>query len=114
MLSEITVAELGEKLRSEEKFILLDVREQDEFNHARITDARVNIAPMSKLARQGITALPEAVRAGDVPVYVICHHGVRSVQVTTWLIQQGFMHVVNVTGGIDEYARRVDSSVGLY
>ena len=50
----------------------------------------------------------------EIPVYVLCHHGNRSMQVTGWLIQQGFKNVINVSGGIDAYARAVDSSVGFY
>lgn len=114
MFPEITVTELSEKLKSEEKFILLDVRELDELNRAKITDPRLEVTPMSKLAQQGVKALSESVQAQQIPVYVICHHGSRSVQVTMWLVQQGFKNVVNVTDGIDEYARKVDSSVGFY
>jgi rhodanese-related sulfurtransferase len=44
----------------------------------------------------------------------MCHHGSRSMQVTNWLAQQGWKNVVNVRGGIDEYARTVDQSVGFY
>lgn len=114
MLPEITVNELGEKIKSGEKFILLDVREADELTRAKISDPRVQPAPLSILARQGIAALPEAVRAGEIPTYVLCHHGVRSAQTTAWLVQQGFKNIFNVAGGIDEYARRVDASVGFY
>ena len=70
--------------------------------------------PMSRLASEGPAALPESVRSQEIPVYVMCHHGSRSVQVTMWLAQQGYKNVVNVRGGIDEYARKVDSSVGFY
>jgi predicted sulfurtransferase len=35
-------------------------------------------------------------------------------QVTMWLAQQGWKNIFNVRGGIDEYARKVDRSVGLY
>ncbi len=111
---EITAEELGEKLKSSENFILLDVREREEFERAKISDARVTLAPMSKLARAGVHALPESVRAGEIPVYVICHHGIRSVRVALWLHRLGVTQAVNVGGGIDEYARRVDSSVGFY
>ncbi len=114
MFPEITVTELSEKLKSEEKFILLDVRELDELNYAKIADPRVEVAPMSKISREGINALSKLVRAQEISVYVMCHHGSRSMQVTDWLIQQGFKKTVNVTGGIDEYARKVDSSVGFY
>ena len=114
MFPEITVAELSEKLKSEEKFILLDIRELDELERAKITDSRLEVTPMSQLAQAGPGALSESARSQELPVYVMCHHGSRSVQVTMWLIQQGWKNVVNVRGGIDEYARRVDSSVGFY
>ncbi|MDD2923007.1 MAG: rhodanese-like domain-containing protein [Anaerolineales bacterium] len=114
MFPEITVAELDEKLKSEEKFILLDVREPDELNYAKIADPRLEAAPMSKMAREGINSLSESIRAGQIPVYVMCHHGSRSVQVTMWLARQGLKNIINVSGGINEYARRVDSSVGFY
>ena len=114
MYSEITVAELAKKLKSNEKFILLDVRELPELERARIEDGRLEVTPMSRLAQEGINALSESARSGEIPVYVMCHHGIRSTQVAMWLAQQGYQHVVNVRGGIDEYARKVDSSVGLY
>ena len=114
MFPEITVTELGEKLKSEEKFILLDVRELSELEYAKVEDSRLEVTPMSRLASEGPAALSESVRAQEIPVYVMCHHGSRSVQVTMWLAQQGYKNVVNVRGGIDEYARKVDSSVGFY
>jgi len=114
MFPEITVTELSEKLKSEEKFILLDVRELSELESAKIEDSRLEVTPMSRLASQGPAALSDAVRAQEIPVYVMCHHGSRSVQVTMWLAQQGYKNVVNVRGGIDEYAHKVESSVGFY
>jgi rhodanese-related sulfurtransferase len=56
----------------------------------------------------------KSVRSQEIPVYVLCHHGSRSMQVTMWLAQQGYKNIFNVRGGIDEYARSVDSSVGFY
>lgn len=114
MLSEISVEELAEKLKSDEKFVLLDVREMHELEMAKIRDARLEITPMSRLAKEGPSALSELVRSQSVPVYVLCHHGSRSMQVTMWLSQQGYGNVVNVRGGIDEYAARVDKSIGFY
>ena len=114
MYPEITVNELSEKLKSEDNFILLDVRELTELEYAKITDSRLEVTPMSRLAQVGTEVLSEAAKAQEVPIYVICHHGSRSVQVTMWLVQQGWKNVFNVRGGIDEYARRVDRSVGLY
>ena len=113
-LPEINVDQLAEKLKSEDDFILLDVREPHELNFARVTDSRLDATPMSRLAREGANALSESARAKDATIYVMCHHGNRSQQVTAWLAQQGWKNVFNVRGGIDEYARRVDPSVGLY
>ena len=114
MFPEITVTELSEKLKSEENFILLDVRELEELDRAKITDDRLEVTPMSRLAQEGTQALSESAQAQNSTIYVMCHHGTRSAQVTAWLAQQGWVNVFNVSGGIDEYARRVDRSVGFY
>ena len=103
MIPEITVNDLADKLQSDEKFILLDVREPSELNQARIADRRLEVLPLSRLANEGINALSEAASSQAIPVYVICHHGNRSMQVTAWLQQQGYKQVINVRGGIDEY-----------
>lgn len=114
MFPEITVTQLSEKLKSDEKFILLDVRELNELDQAKVEDSRLEVTPMSRLASEGPAALSESVRAQDIPVYIMCHHGSRSAQVTVWLAQQGYKNVFNVRGGIDAYASQVDSSVGFY
>ena len=114
MFPEITVTDLAEKLKSEEKFILLDVRELSELNYAKLIDSRLEVTPLSRLAQEGPSALSEAAQSQDATVYVMCHHGNRSMQVTAWLAQQGWKNVVNVRGGINEYARKVDQSIGFY
>ncbi|HEU0292605.1 MAG TPA: rhodanese-like domain-containing protein [Anaerolineales bacterium] len=114
MFPEITVTDLAVKLKSEEQFILLDVREPVELGYAKIDDARLEAAPISQLSQQGTDFLSEAARSQDATIYVICHHGNRSAQVTAWLAKQGWKNVFNIRGGIDEYARRIDSSVGFY
>ncbi|HEX6033378.1 MAG TPA: rhodanese-like domain-containing protein [Anaerolineales bacterium] len=114
MIPEITVGELSEKLNSDEKFILLDVREPHELNLAKVADSRLEVTPLSRLAREGTNALSDSARAQDATIYVMCHHGNRSAQVTAWLAQQGWKNVFNVRGGIDEYAREIDQSVGFY
>ena len=114
MIPEITVNELSQKLNSEEKFILLDVRELTELDYAKLTDSRLEVTPMSRLAREGTQALSESAKSQDATIYVLCHHGNRSGQVTAWLVQQGWKNVFSVRGGIDEYARKIDNSVGFY
>lgn len=114
MLPEITVNELSEKLKSDEEFILLDVREPQELDIAEVSDRRLEVTPMSRLAREGTEALSDSAKSQDATIYVMCHHGNRSAQVTAWLTQQGWKNVFNVRGGIDAYARQIDNSVGFY
>jgi rhodanese-related sulfurtransferase len=114
MIPEITVNDLSEKLKSEDTFILLDVRELQELDYAKLADSRLEVTPMSRMAREGTNALSEAAKSQDSTIYVMCHHGNRSAQVTAWLAQQGWKNVFNVRGGIDEYARQIDQVVGFY
>lgn len=111
---EIEVQELERRLRTGEGFILLDVREPWELLRARIADSRMQNAPMSRLSREGAAALPEPARDTQAAIYVLCHHGVRSAQVTNWLAAQGWKQVFSVRGGIDAYASQVDARVGSY
>jgi rhodanese-related sulfurtransferase len=69
---------------------------------------------MSRLSQEGTDALSETAQSQDATLFVMCHHGTRSMQVTAWLDQQGWKNATNVRGGIDAYAREVDPSVGLY
>ena len=114
MFPEITVLELSEKLKSQDPFILLDVREREELEYAKVEDSRLQVTPMSELAQEGTKVLSESAQLQDATIYVLCHHGNRSAQVTAWLAQQGWKNVFNVRGGIAEYARSVDQSVGFY
>ena len=110
----ITVEELATKLQSQDQFILLDVREIWELDLAKIMDSRLEVLPMSRLAAEGITSLPDSAKSQDTEIFVMCHHGVRSADVTNWLALQGWKNIFSVAGGIDEYARKIDGSVGFY
>ena len=114
MVPEITVTELAQKLKSKDSFILLDVRELHELEHAKIMDDRLEVTPMSDLANEGLDALSESAKSQSAEIYVLCHHGTRSAQVTVWLAQQGWSNIKSVQGGIDAYAQQVDQSVGFY
>jgi len=50
----------------------------------------------------------------DKSLVIMCHHGQRSMQVTQWLLQQGFDKVINLEGGIDHWAQLVDTSMPRY
>jgi len=113
-MREISVLELAEKLHSSDPFVLLDVREAWELDHAHLPDRRVARGPMTELSVRGLAALPEPAQHRDAEIFVLCHHGVRSAEVTGWLSSQGWTRVSNVAGGIDAYADLVDPAVGKY
>ena len=45
---------------------------------------------------------------------VICHHGVRSLRMIQYLQQQAIVNLINLDGGVDAWARQVDSDMPLY
>lgn len=116
VVPEIDVHELARRLDSGELFVLLDVREAWELDHAMIVDKRLKVVPMSRLAQLGEEAIPEEVqnKDKDTEIMVMCHHGVRSAQVAQWLLGRGWMNVFSVRGGIAAYAQEVDDSIGRY
>jgi rhodanese-related sulfurtransferase len=111
---EISVQELAQRLENGEPLIILDVREPYELAAASLPEDKIILVPLSQLATQQLAVLPSEVQSKETEIAVLCHHGVRSAQVTVWLRQQGWIHVFSVAGGIDAYAREVDSSVGTY
>jgi len=104
---EISVEEVKEKLDARDSFTLLDVREPWEFETARITGAK--LMPMGDIPSRAHQELDP-----DDHIVVLCHHGVRSMNVTVWLRQQGFEKAQSMRGGIDAWSRRVDEKVPKY
>ncbi len=88
--------------------LLLDCREPDEWAIASIPGClRIS---MGEIAAH----LPDLTAHVDRPIFVICHHGRRSLQVAAFLREQGFDDVRSVAGGIDLWSRAVDRSVPRY
>lgn len=85
---------------------LLDVREPWEWELGHISGS-VHI-PMHLIPLRH-NELPD-----DTLIITICHHGVRSLQVTRYLLDVGFEQVYSLNGGIDRWATTVDSSIPLY
>ena len=111
---EINVVQLENKREAGEQFVLLDVREPHEVAVASVGDW-VELAPMSKLARTGVDALPEVIRNDlNQEIVVMCHHGGRSAQVTAWLRGNGWTDVTNLAGGIHAYSVHIDPSIPRY
>lgn len=89
--------------------VLIDVREPEEYAVARIDGAR--LVPMQSVPAelQKLEAL-----ADESTLLVVCHHGVRSLQVVSWLRGQGVGNSYSVAGGIDRWSQEVDPAVPRY
>jgi len=104
---EITPEDVKAKLAAGEPFTLLDVRESWEFETAKIVGAK--LMPMGDVPSRAHQELDP-----DDHLVVVCHHGVRSMNVTVWLRQQGFEKAQSMRGGIDAWSKRVDPKVPVY
>ena len=104
---EVTAKEVKAKLDAGESFTLIDVREPWEFETARIDGAK--LMPMGDVPSRAHQELDP-----EEHIVVLCHHGVRSMNVTVWLRQQGFEKVQSMRGGIDAWSRTVDQNVPVY
>lgn len=113
-IPEISAQQLAEKMKAGEKFTIVDVRETWETELASIQDERVVVVPMSQVAQEKEQAFPEELRDPQAEIVVMCHHGVRSADMTAWMRQQGWQNVSSLSGGIAAYAETIDPSVGMY
>ncbi|MBS0337392.1 MAG: sulfurtransferase [Proteobacteria bacterium] len=105
-MKHIAPAELKARLAAGDKLQLLDVREAWEHQTACIDGAL--LMPMGQVAARVAELDPAA------ETVVICHHGGRSMQVAGLLERRGFSSVINLTGGVDAWARTVDPSMPVY
>ena len=105
---EITIQQVNEKRTQGDDFLLLDCREQDEFETVHIEGA--TLIPMSEITER----VSELDPYRDSEVIVYCHHGGRSLRVTNWLLQQGLSNVKSMAGGIDQWAIEIDTSLERY
>lgn len=88
------------------KPLLVDVREPWEFEICQLAES-INI-PMATIPNH-----LARIRDSDECV-IICHHGVRSMSVIEYLMQQNIDHLINLDGGVDAWAKTVDRDMALY
>ena len=86
--------------------ILLDVREAWEYEIVHLKDAKQ--IPLGKLPQQASLLNPYA----EIVVY--CHKGMRSLDAAHLLQQLGFKRIKSLVGGIDRWAREIDTELQRY
>ena len=106
MVDQITVHDLKTKMDKGEKFVLVDVRMQNELDICRFENA-VHI-PLHLLTVRFNELDPQA------EIILTCHHGGRSLQAAHFLVNQGYRNVSNLVGGIDAWASLIDPGMARY
>ena len=86
--------------------VLLDVRETWEYEIVHLKDAK--LIPLGELPQQASSLNPYA----EIVVY--CHKGMRSLDAAHLLQQLGFKRVKSLVGGIDRWAREIDTELQRY
>lgn len=99
-MRELSASELQDYLETvPAKPLLLDVREPWEFDKACIEGSM--LVPMRTIPERMQDFNP------DQEIVVICHHGIRSRMVGLHLENHGFSDIINLTGGVEAWAREV-------
>jgi molybdopterin/thiamine biosynthesis adenylyltransferase/rhodanese-related sulfurtransferase len=107
-INECSAAGYAARRDAGEAMTLVDVREPNEVETARIEGALW--IPLGDLeARMGEL---DALR--DQTIVVHCHHGIRSSKAVRILLAHGFSTVENMDGGIEAWSLTVDASVPRY
>ena len=104
-MQRFSARQLAEYLK-EHKPRLIDVREPWEFDICHLQNSE--LVPMGQVPAR-LQLFHES------PEYVIiCHHGIRSLQVINFLAHHGIQNTINLDGGVDAWAREIDLTMPLY
>jgi rhodanese-related sulfurtransferase len=105
---EVTPTELKQQWEAGERPLIIDVREQDEWDIVNLSAYDARLIPLSQIARR-MDEIPK-----DQDVVMQCRSGGRSAQAQRLLQKAGYTRVRNLTGGILGWADEVDPSFPKY
>jgi rhodanese-related sulfurtransferase len=105
---EITSGEARALIDSGEPVRLIDVRELDEWAICHLQGAE--LIPLSRFVQMAERKLPDR----NERLLIYCHHGLRSLRAAEWLSARGYANVQNLSGGIDQWAAKIDRSLTRY
>ena len=103
---EITPREVKDLLACNDKVLFVDVREQWEYDTARIAGSV--LIPLGEIPAN-LQRLENAEQ-----VVFFCHHGMRSLDAAAWLRAQGVDGAQSMSGGIERWSTEIDPSVPHY
>jgi rhodanese-related sulfurtransferase len=88
-MNEVSPKQAQDRLR--QGAVLIDVREQNEYDEVHATGAQ--LMPLSEF-ETSYSTLPK-----DAELIMICRSGARSEKAGTFLMDKGYSNVTNLTGG---------------
>tara|TARA_B100001971_G_C18267890_1_gene595796 strand:+ start:9588 stop:9920 length:333 start_codon:yes stop_codon:yes gene_type:complete len=105
---QLTPSETKEFI-SDNDALLLDVRTPEEFAIVNLSHIGNHLhLPMDALS-QNLAQIDK-----DKKIVIYCHHGVRSLHVQHFLLQNGYDQVYNLIGGIDAWTNEVEPELTRY
>lgn len=106
-MEEITATELKQRLDNGDDIQIIDVREQKEYDFARMPNTK--LIPLGEVVKR----MDEIDSSRETVVH--CKGGVRSANAIEALTRAGFQgKLINLKGGITAWSNEVDSSVPKY
>lgn len=105
---QITVEETKKKLDSG-KIVLIDVREEWENKIAKIDGSL--LIPLRQLPGK-IDEIKKLAKDKEIVAY--CHHGNRSAFAAELLRKNGIKNARTMTGGIEDWSRKIDDNIARY
>ena len=105
---QITPLALKSRLDEGDAFQIVDVREAHEWEISNLADLGAILVPQNEIL--------DHMGEWDMTrnIVVMCRSGVRSADVIRQLQKHGFQRLLNLDGGINEWAREVDHNLPVY
>ncbi len=107
-LQEVSAADVKAARERGDEFLLLDVRQPEEFETARIDGT--TLIPLGELESR----LEELADWRGRRVVIHCHTGVRSARACALLKRAGFTDTQSLSGGIEAWSLTVDADIPRY
>ena len=105
---EISCQQTYQVLHGKKPPVLIDCREQHEWDFCRIEGAV--LVPLSEFAGKAEKVFQDP----EQEAVIYCHHGVRSLHAVQYLRQQGFQNTLSMQGGIDAWSNQIDPNLEKY
>ena len=109
-MKEISVQEFKQKLDNGDDVFLLDVREPFEQYQSKIEYDNSMLIPLDQLPER----LNEIEADKDAEIVCMCRSGSRSSKACQLLEKEGYSNAKNLKGGINQWAKDIDTSLPVY